>query len=63
MQLKDCHIGQIIKHSNGQKRIGHIVDLEVNSLKEVILVVKWADSDLCANNPYSIHPANVQPLQ
>ena len=63
MELKDCYIGQIVFSIEEPSKIGHIVDLDVNSMKGVILVVKWADNALCANNPHAIHPANVMPLK
>lgn len=63
MKLEDCFIGQIVRCVDRPRKIGYIIDLDVNSLRDVILVVKWADDSLCANNPYGIHPSNVQPLK
>lgn len=63
MELKECYIGQIICASSKREKIGHIVDLTVNSTKEVILVVKWADSESVVENPRPIHPSNVSPLK
>lgn len=63
MELKECYIGQIICASSKREKIGYIVDLTVNSTREVILVVKWADNEWGMENPEPIHPSNVSPLK
>ncbi len=69
MELKDCHIGQIVKKRDSSKRIGHITGLEENPMGEVIPIVSWAIKDkfnLAKNEAYviegAVHPSNLEPL-
>ncbi len=44
MKLKECEIGKVIINKSG--RIGHITGMGLNASTEIIVIVKFADSEI-----------------
>jgi len=67
MKLKDCQFGIFVKENiekiyleedrPKKARIGHITGVTENSIKEVILMVRWMDGE-----ESNIHPDNVEKI-
>lgn len=65
MELHECKAGTPVAKNEKNRRsvklspedVGHIVRFSFNSLKEIVVLVAWAD-----DREYGIHPANIEPL-
>ena len=67
MKLNQCEIGKVVRENiekmyiescrPSKAKIGHIVGLTENCLKEIVLIVKWSDGE-----ENSIHSSNIELL-
>ena len=65
MELKDCTLGKIVRQTNTEDKlkIGHIIGLAYNSMKEIIIEIKLPVPVTSAEGSSTItltHPANLE---